>query len=81
MANNDGGPAFPVSRTHFDIKDGYPDVRIETIDTGVSVRDWFAGMALQGLLLHHDGRLATKLSETLSATAYAIADTMLKARD
>jgi hypothetical protein len=34
--NNDGGPAFPVS-SWFDFK-------------GMTLRDWFAGMALQGVL-------------------------------
>lgn len=74
----DGGPAFPcVSGPHLDENENivYP------VQYGMSLRDWFAGMALQGLILTHDGRMVTKVSETLPATAYVIADTMLKVRE
>ena len=58
-----------------------PEPRYINDDTrtspGMSLRDWFAGMALQGLLkpfgdnpLHHD----------LAWAAYLIADAMLEAR-
>lgn len=73
-----GGPAFP-SDERFYGSDGTVIQKIE--HRGMSLRDWFAGMALQGLLLTHDGRMVTKVSETLPATAYVIADTMLKARE
>jgi hypothetical protein len=62
---NDGGPAFPVLYV--------------TLHTGMSLRDWFAGMALQGK--------ATRLSnphehrDLLAADCYDIADAMLKARE
>jgi len=45
MSIEDGGPAFPRSETG--------DAEVGQIDEGapgMSLRDWFAGMALQGLL-------------------------------
>jgi uncharacterized protein YodC (DUF2158 family) len=59
-----GGPAFPPS-----------DAR-----EGMTLRDWFAGMALQGLLACPavDSGLSYK---TISACAYKHADTMLEQRD
>jgi len=63
----DGGPAFPVGdvKTHGTF--------------GMSLRDWMAGMALQGLLS------GSKVFDTADADddaayAYAVADAMLAAR-
>jgi len=65
---NDGGPAFPNI--------GY------TIDknyNGMTLRDWFAGMALQGnatrLCNPHNHR------DILAADCYDIADAMIAARE
>jgi len=72
---NDGGPAFPVSRGHFtdDWKllssDGMP---------GMSLRDWFAGQALSGLLAYESQR-ATPTDA--AAAAYTAADAMLAERE
>jgi len=42
----DGGPAFSVGRYSM-----HPDTsETRVVEYGLSVRDWFAGMALQGLL-------------------------------
>jgi len=46
-APKDGGSAFPVSPPYYG-----PGVRVE-IGCGMSLRDWFAGMALQGLCSNH----------------------------
>ena len=67
---NDGGPAFPIPNATD--MDGYvyaPEA------TGMSLRDWFAGQALAGLL--------TKLTdeELAASAAYLCADAMLKRRD
>ena len=74
MSTNDGGPAFPV---------GYDD------DGGMSLRDYFAGQALAGLMssaepdqpdqpetlqAHEDRRLYAE-------AAYRVADAMLEARE
>lgn len=50
------------------------------------LRDWFAGMALQGLIASHANPATTSLPntetdfETLSTTSYKYADAMIKAR-
>ena len=46
-------------------------------DTGISLRDWFAGMALQAQLPLSEGRESTT---ELAETCYFIADKMLEAR-
>jgi hypothetical protein len=58
-----GGPAFPVM---------VPEAKI--VYTGLSVRDYFAAQAMQGLVA-----LAMPLPE-IADTAYKMADAMLKER-
>lgn len=55
----DGGPAFPFT----------PD----TLQTGMSLRDYFAGMAM-------DRPVTGSTPEDIAAEAYAIADAMLRER-
>jgi len=59
---NDGGPVFPSPAASV----GH--------EVGMSLRDWFAGMALQYLQPGHD-----KWSE-IATDAYDLADAMLEAR-
>lgn len=63
-----GGPAFPVSIP------GWGDNGV----SGMTLRDWFAGMALQGMYgndnWHHSS------CEDMTSDAYKMADAMLKAR-
>jgi hypothetical protein len=48
--------------------------------TGMTLRDYFAAMAMQGMIAGQDRRLvATK--EFIGETAYEYADEMMKARD
>jgi len=65
---NDGGPAYPV----------HPAMDNERLQ-GMSLRDWFAGMALQGTLgaLGENDYLKAAF---VARAAYAYADAMLKAR-
>ena len=70
MNTNDGGPAFPT---------GLHDIR------GASLRDWFAGMALQGMLANTDDSDAAlhrvgALMKLVAINAYEAADAMLAAR-
>ncbi len=55
---DDGGPAFPQIKsaiTAFD-EDGVPlGSGITGFDRGMCLRDWFAGMALQGILARTQG--------------------------
>lgn len=68
---NDGGLAFPF-------KCQGPTTGPE-IYYGMSLRDWFAGMALQGLLAA-DQPCEWNL-EKVAGYAYKMADAMLKGRD
>lgn len=83
---NDGGPAFPLPETIL------PDGRIVQVNyPGMSLRDWFAGMALQGMVSGVCGHL--QIDEVFSAyahgpcdseiteRAYAIANVMIAARE
>ena len=71
---HDGGPAFPIKgRGPFDLE----LVQAE----GMSLRDWFAGQALAGLLRdNHTGCANSDRQDQLSRLAYQIADAMLAAR-
>lgn len=70
---DDGGPAFPA---HVTVG---PDDTLYTsgdVEAGMSLRDWFAGQALAGLVTrgpYVDGK-------AVSARAYEVADAMLEAR-
>ena len=69
---NNGGPAFPIptlEREYWDREQGEPN--------GMSLRDWFAGMALQGALAcpASSGKIADFASDS-----YQYADAMLAAR-
>lgn len=64
MKREDGGPAFGVH--HPDILPGYQ---------GMTLRDWFAGMALQGLIINPR---SVCVDCPISARAYELADAMLK---
>ena len=73
----DGGSAFPIP--HDDRPGAY------VAEPGMSLRDWFAGQALTGMLLasyRHDSlrRVPKGDLESVSQDAYDIADAMLEAR-
>jgi hypothetical protein len=62
-----------------------PTSGLTTASEGKDLRDWFAGMALQGILpdAFQEAPLnypEGKLADTWSAIAYEIADAMMKAR-
>lgn len=73
---NDGGPAFPLVTRW--TGDGYP----YEYTNGMSLRDWFAGMALAGLstATDEDGQWQSDPAG-LARESYAIADAMLQQRD
>ena len=75
MTKNDGGPAFPGE---YAITMGHPEGGDETrmiSGGGMSLRDWFAGQALAGLV----SRQSTNIKA--AEGAYACADAMLAERD
>ena len=63
---DDGGPAFPVIAS------------ICRDSNGMSLRDHFAGLALQGLLANSDA--LNGLYSTFAEAAYKYADAMLRER-
>lgn len=62
---DDGGPAFPTS------------LSAEGPFGGMSLRDWFAGHALAGLIAQ---TTKADLAEEFARQAYVAADAMLEAR-
>ena len=78
---NDGGPAFPHKR----------QIRCngEVIDSemepGMTLRDYFAAAALQGLLgnseFHVETDVESEIPNAIATYAYQAADAMLKARE
>jgi hypothetical protein len=83
---NDGGPAFPEKRASKYMAsgpNGLPHPIFETVG-GMSLRDWFAGQALSGLMVmvaeqQHD-LPAPGGAVGMAAEAYRLADAMLSAR-
>lgn len=67
MSVNNGGPAFPRDHAH----DGH---------NGMTLRDYFAAKAMQGMLANPNVLVNGKLHEDNFATAYEAADAMLRAR-
>ncbi len=70
----DGGPAFPRPVSEDSSEDGlsYPD------QEGMSMRDYFAAKAMQGL--YANGENIPSDVATVAAWVYDIADAMLAAR-
>ena len=69
---NDGGSAFPSTPT--------PDYPYSG-SYGMSLRDWFAGMALQGELANNsDGAWLDSSAARCAKRCYLFADAMLEAR-
>ena len=68
-----GGPAFPIEYMHWEHLDAPPEFK------GMSLRDWFAGRALTGLLATYTTDEVAW--EKVAARAYGLADAMLAARE
>lgn len=74
---NDGGPAFPVPMFTRQA-DGQPMSSVEFEMGGMSLRDWFAGQALVGLLVNFSEHIHSM--NACVDLAYDAADKMIKAR-
>jgi hypothetical protein len=69
MSNtNTGGPAFPA-----------PAGVAHITEQGMTLRDYFAAKAMQGIILHPQGLAG--LWDEAAQESYKVADAMLKARD
>ena len=76
MSNtNTGGPAFPGVEYK---QPGGAGVSVMTIVGGMTLRDYFAAKAMQGL---YASSYYTESYDTISGMAYKQADAMLKARE
>jgi hypothetical protein len=79
-ATNDGGPAFP--RTYEFVEDGE---RMDATQNGMTLRDYFAGQALSGMLLvtlsQTETRDADAAFKIAAKNAYLYANAMLAARN
>ncbi|RYF41406.1 MAG: hypothetical protein EOO27_46350 [Comamonadaceae bacterium] len=75
----DGGPAFPVSTG--DAAAGHQDGHTTWQFPGMTLRDYFAAKALQGMsaISLADGEMIMGWAD-MSTAAYKAADAMLKAR-
>lgn len=77
---NDGGPGFPTGRDYDELGGKI------LVDAGMSLRDYFAGLAMQGWLASygadqiHPSKTPLHL-EAVASEAYAMADAMLRARE
>ena len=82
---DDGGPAYPVSTRKHNNDDGYghQDGASTWQFGGMSLRDHFAGLAMQGWAAN--GQLKIEMKEngpfgTIANWSYQVADAMLLAR-
>lgn len=80
---NDGGPAFPIPS----VGTGDPRDGMTSGSEGMSLRDYFAGQALAGVMQDwinyrksDGGYIDDETHELIAEDAYGIADAMLKAR-
>lgn len=76
IEKNDGGSAFPVHG-------GHPgdDPRNQILGGGMSLRDWFAGQALAGIMANPKSWLDDDKVLRAGDAAYRYADAMLAARE
>jgi hypothetical protein len=75
-------PAFPGKQKALLIKSEHSDIakEYEIDQNGMTLRDYFAAKALQGMLA--SGNLPKTMPDAdLAECAYALADAMLKARE
>ena len=72
MMIKDGGPAFPTEH----LETGY-EVQPYVPHPGMTLRDWFAGMALTGIMATAPER-AQFQSKEVARLAYVLADAMLE---
>jgi len=77
--STDGGPAFPLRSER---QSGPFETEVTTY-FGMSIRDWFAGHALAGILASLAGEKGQipNIEKSVAESAYDYADAMLKARE
>lgn len=86
MTSKDGGAAFP--RPYSDNGLSSPNFHAFHARDGMSLRDWFAGMAMQAIIAKgevcvwydEESRRASCLDEAIARGAYIYADALLAER-
>ena len=73
MSKKSGGPAFPTDHGWYDGE----DVWRHNLYGGMTLRDWFAGQALSGLLAC-SSLVRSEVGTSITKNAYAYADGMIK---
>ena len=76
MSKNDGGPAFPRQAIH--VKPDNDRDYVIPAESGMSLRDWFAGQTLIATYLNG---FAGPQPKERARICYEMADAMLKARE
>ncbi|OZI57784.1 hypothetical protein CAL20_09635 [Bordetella genomosp. 4] len=79
----DGGPAFPVADWDYQTFQPKTVEEIRRLLSGMSLRDYFAAKAMQGMLSTANASCLNGLDgyeEITAKAAYTIADAMLRAR-
>ena len=88
-----GGPAFPMARVTVLAEDGTPNEATGVTHGGMTLRDYFAAKAMQGIvssiateddyrrLRGHASASGLTVSEWIARDAFKQADAMLKARE
>lgn len=83
MSKDTGGPAFPVSYDHDTFQPSHVD-QAKQLMSGMTLRDYFAAKALQGMLPYPGnemwGSFAEMTPKQAAESAYGYADAMLAAR-
>jgi len=74
MKTSNGGPAFPIASV--DMEPVHPTAQTYDQLQGMSLRDWFAGMALAGIKWQGYERI-----DDSAKVCYRMADAMLAERD
>ena len=77
MKKDDGGPVFP----HMSMNFGGEGQKGIWKESGMSLRDWFAGMSLcAGKISPNYNKEKDNIYENIAETAYKIADAMIEER-
>lgn len=79
MSIDDGGPAFP---RHCSLREGqqWNDAHADSEGWGMSLRDWLAGMAMQGMSSQAESLYGDDPYDNIADSAYVQADAMLAQR-
>lgn len=70
-----GGPAFPVAETRDQYGNG-----LQEGSSGMTLRDYFAGQVLAGLVAYPGRQNETNAPEHFARWAYAVSDAMIAER-